>query len=233
MESIEPIRWLAGEAMPNTVLILSHREIRDRKRFMLAWEACEHRAVLDGGACVLQKLDDTLRPDFIIGDLDSITADTREFYEQRNVDVVYKPSQYNTDLGKAIIEAKERWSQTSQFLVFGGLGGRVDHSAHSILSCIRAQKQYDVRLILESDESVSFVVRSAANVVTPMRLLSSRPAVGIIPLMGSTKITTKGLTWDITDWETSFETQVSTSNYLAADNVTVETTAPVLFTLEA
>jgi thiamine pyrophosphokinase len=57
--------------------------------------------------------------------------------------------------------------------------------------------------------------------------------VGILPIGVTSKITTKGLEWDVTDWETRFGGQVSTSNHVLPETkvVEVETTREVLFTI--
>jgi thiamine pyrophosphokinase len=56
--------------------------------------------------------------------------------------------------------------------------------------------------------------------------------VGIIPVAGPAAITTSGLEWDVADWTTVIGGQLSTSNHIRADEVTVSTTQPVLFTVE-
>ncbi|KAL2825303.1 thiamine pyrophosphokinase [Aspergillus cavernicola] len=56
--------------------------------------------------------------------------------------------------------------------------------------------------------------------------------VGIIPLSGPARISTRGLQWDVKDWATEIGGQISTSNHIRAEVVEVETGVPVLFTLE-
>jgi thiamine pyrophosphokinase len=57
--------------------------------------------------------------------------------------------------------------------------------------------------------------------------------VGIIPIREPSKITTKGLEWDVQDWETEFGGQISTSNHVVPETQVVEvrTTKDVLFTI--
>lgn len=45
-------------------------------------------------------------------------------------------------------------------------------------------------------------------------------------------ITTTGLEWDVQDWKTEMGGMVSTSNHVMEDEIVVETTAVVLFTIE-
>jgi thiamine pyrophosphokinase len=57
--------------------------------------------------------------------------------------------------------------------------------------------------------------------------------VGIIPLQEPSRITTKGLEWDVTDWETRMGGRISTSNHVLPETkiVEVQTTKDVLFTI--
>jgi thiamine pyrophosphokinase len=56
--------------------------------------------------------------------------------------------------------------------------------------------------------------------------------IGIIPLSAPASISTHGFEWDVKDWHTEIGGQISTSNHIRADKVEVETSVPVLFTLE-
>lgn len=56
--------------------------------------------------------------------------------------------------------------------------------------------------------------------------------VGIIPLSALASITTRGFEWDVQEWPTEIGGQISTSNHIRADTVEVETSVPVLFTVE-
>lgn len=58
------------------------------------------------------------------------------------------------------------------------------------------------------------------------------PACGIIPVGEPNVITTKGLVWDVSDWETSFGGRMSTSNLLKEETVNVMAKELVLFTVE-
>lgn len=56
--------------------------------------------------------------------------------------------------------------------------------------------------------------------------------VGIIPFSGPACITTHGLQWDVQDWHTEIGGQISTSNHIRAEKIEVQTSVPVLFTME-
>ncbi|KAJ5263620.1 hypothetical protein N7478_011225 [Penicillium angulare] len=108
-------------------------------------------------------------------------------------------------------------------------------------------------LYLVSEESITFVLQQGKNIIhTPAtrrpdldqaarkrkRDDESEPVyffeenIGIIPLSAPASITTKGFEWDVEDWHTEIGGQLSTSNHIRADTVHVETSVPVLFTVE-
>ncbi|GMG06456.1 unnamed protein product [Aspergillus oryzae var. brunneus] len=96
-------------------------------------------------------------------------------------------------------------------------------------------------LYLISEESITFILRPGLNTIrTPG---TNRPGlstgeylleenVGIIPLLGPARITTSGFQWDVVAWRTEIGGQLSTSNHIRSEVVTVESVMPVLFTLE-
>ena len=112
-------------------------------------------------------------------------------------------------------------------------------------------------LYLVSEESISFLLQRGHNtILTPggsklgpgvnngghpeshardsshLDFICLAENVGIIPISGPASITTSGFEWDVKDWKTEFGGQLSTSNHIRADVVTVETSVPVMFTAE-
>ena len=88
-------------------------------------------------------------------------------------------------------------------------------------------------LFLFTPESIVFVLEKGRNLIqTPLKSGVIGESVGIIPVSRPAVITTNGLEWDVQDWHTSFDTQMSTSNHITADEVLVVTSERVLFTLE-
>lgn len=57
--------------------------------------------------------------------------------------------------------------------------------------------------------------------------------VGLIPLKEPSRITTKGLEWDVTDWESQIGGKLSTSNHVSPEVrcVDIETSKDILFTI--
>lgn len=98
-------------------------------------KSCIRRIAADGGANRLLQVeksnggDACLIPDLICGDLDSISNETRLYYEALNVTIQKESSQDNTDFQKCLdtIEGYD-----VDVLAVGALGGRLDQSMASI-----------------------------------------------------------------------------------------------------
>lgn len=198
-----------------------------------------------GGADAVVQL-----PDLIHGDLDSLRDDVRAYYVSQHVEVSRDGDQDSTDFGKTMYRISCRVSSSlsssssssslscrtvvQDVLVLGTVGGRVDQGLGLLHEMMREERQYpQLRVWLFSECSVSFVLRSGRNVIGGLQSHHVFcESVGILPLYGAASITTAGLEWDVAGWETQMGGQVSTSNHVRADEVCVETTAPVLFTIE-
>lgn len=144
--------------------------------------------------------------------------------------------QYSTDFGKTMQKISSRVASASlqDVLVLGTLGGRVDQGLGLLHEMVREEtKHANLRLWLFSESSLSFILRSKHNAVRGLQ--SSQvftENVGLVPIYGAAVITTTGLEWDVREWETQMGGQVSTSNHVKANDVEVETNAPILFTVE-
>ncbi|EKG13427.1 Riboflavin kinase domain bacterial/eukaryotic [Macrophomina phaseolina MS6] len=195
----------------------------------------------------------TQLPTIIHGDLDSLREDVRAYYASHGVRISRDPDQYSTDFGKA---SKQITSAVPappppayrEILILCTLGGRVDQGLGLLYEMLRIQAAHaHTRLWLFSESSVSFILppgehRIDAPVVRRPQRQGARKEqegqafftenVGILPAFGPATITTTGLEWDVADWPTSVDGNVSTSNHVKAECVTVRTDAKVLFTIE-
>jgi thiamine pyrophosphokinase len=183
----------------------------------------------------------------IVGDLDSLTAQARQHFTTtaKPAKVIHDPEQYSTDFGKAV-----RWVRASSssaaaadppvdIVAMGGLGGRVDQGLSQLhhLYLFQTSPSYaEGRLFLVSGESVTFLLKAGRHRIHVRE--EGRSDVfdkyaGIVPVKEPSVITLRGFEWDVTDWETEFGGQMSTSNHVLpeVEAVEVETTRDVLFTI--
>ncbi|KAH0612539.1 uncharacterized protein H6S33_008919 [Morchella sextelata] len=196
-------------------------------------------------------------PNAIVGDLDSLLPSIHAYYAAHGVAVIQDRDQDSTDFAKCLDyisqhtglqspefeethDALEGWRGTRvsathspiPVVAVGGWGGRVDQSLHSIQALHTAASTRPARrLTLVSSENITFLLAPGRNtILTPRHLLGL--TCGILPIGGAAVITTQGLRWNMRDAETRFGGLVSTSNHLAAEEVVVETSESVVFTVE-
>ena len=159
--------------------------------------------------------------------------------------MIQDPDQESTDFGKAVrhIRQNHHSSQGSplDIVAIGGLGGRVDQGLSQLhhLYLFQTDPAYaDGRMYLFSGESLTFLLKVGKHCIRVREDGDGGEEVfgkhvGILPIGGPSRITTRGLEWDVTDWETEFGGQMSTSNHVLPETrvVEVETTRDVLFTI--
>lgn len=101
------------------------------------------------------------------------------------------------------------------------------------------------RLFLVSGESVTFLLKAGKHRIHVRERRDGKETgsrreedvfdkyAGIVPVKEPSVITLRGFEWDVTDWETEFGGQMSTSNHVLPETeaVEVETTKDVLFTI--
>jgi len=196
-------------------------------------------------------------PDMIRGDLDSLRPDVESFYKELGTIIECDPNQDNTDLDKSL-EAVRRWMATvsergidndvkrealncetkAKVYVYGAFGGRFDHE----MSCIQALYKWAThfsRIILYNDESSAFLL--PPKTLNEIRLpffsgvsAGEGPTCGLIPLgCRCDNVKTTGLKWNL-DGTTplQFGGLVSTSNRVMEEVVTVQSSHPLVFTVE-
>lgn len=193
--------------------------------------------------------------DSIVGDLDSLTSQARQHFTTRAkpAKVIHDPDQYSTDFAKTV-----KWIRASSspltddtgtsipdIVAMGGLGGRVDQGLSQLHHLYLFQTSPDYaegRLFLVSGESITFLLKGGRRHRIHVRERDGKGEkkedvfdkyAGIVPVKEPSVITLRGFEWDVTDWETEFGGQMSTSNHVLpeTETVEVETTRDVLFTI--
>jgi thiamine pyrophosphokinase len=179
----------------------------------------------------------------IIGDLDSLRPEVRTHFEAgtSKTRVVHDPDQYSTDFGKAVayVRNSNPPPHPVDIVAVGGLGGRVDQGLSQLhhLYLFQMGPGYEQgRMYLISGESLTFLLKAGRHRIR-VREEGEDEAfakyVGIIPIRERSVISTKGLEWDVQDWETEFGGLMSTSNHVLPETKVVEvhTVKDVLFTI--
>ncbi|RKF72132.1 Thiamine pyrophosphokinase [Golovinomyces cichoracearum] len=209
------------------------------------WSNAVYKVAADGGANHLHNLNSSISStnlnldlDVIIGDLDSILPYVRAHWEERKVSFIYDPDQNSTDFAKAVKYIRNcDKKEPIDIVILSDLSGRVDQAMSILhhLYALQAEIPYTSgRLYFLSNEAITFTLLSGKHSIRTCRSLSGDGLgkyVGIIPLRGPSMISTSGLEWDVHDWKTEFGGQMSTSNHVKSDLVSIQTTKDVLFTI--
>ncbi|PAV16684.1 Thiamin pyrophosphokinase [Pyrrhoderma noxium] len=208
------------------------------------WNSCHWRACADGGANrlynVLKSSSDlnetTYIPDLIKGDLDSLNPAIRKHYEELGVPVVKDPDQDSTDLMKCISALEELESRTPdkpQFTIvlLGGLSGRFDQTIHTVSYLHRLAKRRH-RTFVVTDDNIGWCLNSGEHIIEIDPELVG-PTCGLLPVgVDSSVITTRGLKWNLRQFESSFDGLVSSSNAAVEKEIYVSTSRPIFWNIE-
>lgn len=146
--------------------------------------------VCDGAVRHLRKLG--IKPQAVVGDLDSISEEDREYYSEI---IVHISEQETNDLSKAFYHAKSKGF--SKFLILGATGRREDHALANIGLLQKFLDDSDV-VEMESDFGVFSVHR------TPFTLSSQKgQQVSIFCLDFNVALTSAGLRYPLRDLKLS------------------------------
>ncbi|GIL91149.1 hypothetical protein Vretimale_9528 [Volvox reticuliferus] len=176
-------------------------------------------------------------PDVVLGDLDSLSSDVRQYYVQHGVpfeDMSY--DQDTNDLAKAISMVEERYIKSDpdpspnrhQILVLGALGGRLDHTLAN-LNVLHVFPHLNITLW--GDGNLVRLVRPGKALITPDERFEG-PTCGLIPIAGPVIATSSGLKWNVSATQLRVGGLVSSSNLLTGSPVEVACDGPLLWSTE-
>ncbi len=162
----------------------------------------------DGGANKARKLG--IRPNVIIGDLDSISTATRKFFS--SITTIQVRSQYSTDLEKALdYLVRHKYLNA---VVVGAMGGRPDHS----LSNLSILKKYNKRIRLLFSDSLCDIQIVGRRITFESTI---GEVVSLLPLGRCEGITTSGLEFPLRDEPLELGVREGTSNRAVSSPVSI------------
>lgn len=208
------------------------------------WFGAKIRICADGGSNELRKFTQEKKterygqftPDFIIGDNDSITRETRQFYENElKVKIIDdKDDQDSTDFTKCLKELENQMKNppVQNIYVFCTFAGRFDQ-AMGIIHTLYRHPQHNIYLI--SDQDITFLLKPGLNHIHQIQSSMCGEYCSLIPFAGPLKITTNGLKWNLDQgMELNFNALISTSNTYSvpkSDFVTIDTRGPLIWSM--
>lgn len=220
--------------------------------FQKLWDSAHVRICADGGANRLRQAQPAWVPDLIVGDLDSLTASTREHYEQMGgVTIRHFYDQNKNDLEKSLLAAVHEFD-CNQCCVFGAFGGRFDQEMAAMNILYRWAAEPKLQSLWLYDD-LTMAVLLAGNCENRIELalppltggdlgthVGEGQTCGIIPLgIPCASMTLTGFEWNLTDYPSAFGGMVSSSNRIAQEEnepkgipLSITVSSPVIFTTE-
>lgn len=121
--------------------------------------------------------------------------------------------------------------------ILNGLGGRFDQTIQSInqLLILKQQQQHLTDYFITQDDIVFLVPKGLNFIQYESKEVFGRanPVCGLLPIGGPVKLTTRGLKWDVKDWDTQMGGSVSSSNALVGNKgFVVDTTGDIIVNIE-
>jgi thiamine pyrophosphokinase len=161
---------------------------------------------LDGGLAICHRYG--LKPAFLLGDFDSISAELRNLYA--DLPQIELPDQNKCDLEKAL-ELLMRLSPLS-ITVCAALGKRLDHTLVNVCLLCR----YPDRVKFETDHEISFVLPKTVHLQC-----KKEQTLSLIPLSSEVLgVTTEGLKWELRE-ATLNKSFFSLSNRCVAEEISI------------
>ena len=144
---------------------------------------------VDGG---LKYADEAnILPDYIVGDFDSVSKELIEKYKEKDIIIKELDEEKDfTDLEIGIELAIEL--EISEILIFGGLGGRVDHSISNIMNLFKAGANNIKARIVDEDQDI-LILEDELKMKLPIGV-----TISLIPISKEvTEVETHGLKYPL------------------------------------
>jgi len=165
------------------VIVLANGRFPTHRRPLEALESAGTLLCCDGAADRL--LGSSRLPDYVLGDLDSITPRARKAFADRLIEL---PSQQSGDLEKTLQWAHQSGAQAAT--IVGITGGRDDHALGNLLLLWH---DFGLELTALTDTGSFQAIRGRGELPS----FDGQP-VALFPESAVVRLTTEGLVWDLT-----------------------------------
>ncbi len=199
-----------------SVLILGNGEFPKPSLLYTLVRDAEIVICCDGSADKL--LQYKIIPDFVVGDLDSISDNVRKKIPSKHIIKVSR--QDNTDLEKALDFLKKKKWEDAAVSVAGITGLRTDHTLYNLHLL---KRYHDWNLAVYDN----FFMISLIEKYFEVHGVEVGVTVSLLPAEGPVKVTTQGLKFGLKKTLLQHSGQESISNVSSSDTVVVQTSGPL------
>lgn len=197
------------------------KEYLDRKAF-------DKIIAVDKGLEGVQAL--SLKPDYVIGDFDSVSKDVIEHYKGlEGVRVAeYDPMKDATDTELAILTAMEL--KPEEIVIFGATGNRADHMMANV-SLLYLPLKENIKTSLVDEHNKIYIINH--NTVLYRKKLHG-PYVSLLPFTDTVKgITLKGFLYPLQDKTLTLGSSLGVSNEVTEESAEILIESGILLVIEA
>ena len=165
------------------ILVLANGAYPTHKTPLSILKKAKSIVCLDGAANNLAK--NNMKPDLIIGDLDSITSEYKNQYSEI---IIHDNRQDENDLRKALLWLNQ--NNYKKITILGATGIREDHTLANIFSILETNLNLDIKIVTDY---------GIFQIITNEKEISSFKGqqVSLFTLNSNTKITTKNLKYEL------------------------------------
>ena len=171
----------------------------------------------DGGANAARKIN--MLPNFIIGDLDSITAETLNHFTGK-AEIIKIKRQNDTDVEKCIKFAIMK--KLNHIVLTGVTGDRLDHTLCNLGIVLKFSQLVNIRIVSER----SLLAPYTGDVI--LRTCSGE-TISLYGIDSKTRISSEGLYYQLKNIPLPFGIKESTSNLAVSDTVKLRISGGVIF----
>lgn len=194
--------------MNKSALILANGEPPTKKLLKKLLSDTQYFVCADGGSNTAARYG--LKPDAIVGDMDSITVPTLHKFHKSDIHKIV--DDYSTDLEKTLVWVTDKGFDA--ITVAGATGARLDHFIGNLSAMVKFSPKAQITFIEDAGEWI-FIDRSK-NIIVPVGA-----TVSLIPLSHCDGIVTKGLRWNLNFEALELGVRDSTSNVVDASPVRI------------
>lgn len=197
-------------------LVFTHGEVTEKEFRKIRHEQFDLVIAADGGA--LNALRGGYLPDYVIGDLDSITPEVEA--RLSGAKLISRPSQELNDLEKALQFCEELGVRDITLLGIGGK--RLDHTLNNLSVLSRYDEKFHVTIY--DAYSQIYLVRKRWEYSGALQQL-----ISLIPLGRVEGVITEGLAFPLKNEPLIFGEREGLSNYIISNPVRVSIQSGLLF----
>ena len=171
----------------------------------------------DGGANSAMKL--KLKPQYIIGDLDSVHPSTLKYYKKSST-IIKISRQNDTDVEKCLKHVIKK--KFDEAMLTGVTGDRLDHTFCNLGIVLKFFNKINVSIVAEN---------SLLTALTGNHVISSyeKETISIYGFDNQTKITSNGLKYPLNKTSLQFGLKESTSNVSTGNKIELKVVGGIIF----